>query len=435
MTARREAALVGLAFAVLVGVLGWPVPLAPGSHALGGGGGDFQAIAWGLWARPMGRIETVLHPLGSVLVVSSPPEVFLLAPVTWAFGPVAAHNLWQLLHVGLAAGLAYELCRAEAGRAGALAGAGVFGLCGVMLGGIHNGNADVTPLYWLPAVALLRERPVLAGLAAGVGAWCNPYVGVGCAVVLLSCVAWRSWWRALPMAALGAGSYLALMRWSLGEPGSMVHKTAGEVRGASLAELVWAPGSPVNDQGTVDVAWLGLVALGLAVIGLGRSRWVVVALAGVVLASGPAWLVELPGLDALRIAYRYAALASLGVAVLAARGIERLPGKWVWAAAVGIDMLRGGAGFVGSGAVRGDEVCALLEGREPGPVLNLPVELDERYLLDQTCHGFPVASGLNRRPPQRLLRAAQQGRHDVLRELGFRYLIHHRREGPEVVEL
>ena len=431
----RQAAAVGVALAALVALLGWPVPIGMGSHALGGGGGDFHAIAWGLWARPLGRIDTVLHPLGSVLVVSNPPEVFLLAPLTWLFGPVATHNLWQLLHVGLAGGLAYALCRREAGPAGSVAGAVAFGLCGVLLGGIHNGNADVTPLYWLPAVALLGGRPVLAGLAAGVGAWCNPYVGVGCAVVLAACVPWRAWWKALPAAGVVAGAYLALMRWSLGEPGTMVHKTVGEVRGASLSELVWAPGSPLNDQGTVDVAWLGVVAVGLAVAGLGRSRWVLVALVGAGLATGPAWLAELPGLDALRIAYRYAALASLGVAVLVARGVERLPGGWIWVLVLASDQLRVGAELVASGPVRDDTVCELLAGREPGPVLNVPAELDERYLLDQTCHGFPVGSGLNRRPGPQLMRAAQRGRLDVLREQGFRYLIHHRREGPEVVEL
>ena len=44
------------------------------------------------------------------------------------------------------------------------------------------------------------------------------------------------------------------------------------------------------------------------------------------------WLQQLPGLSALHIQYRFAALAMVGLGMLAASGVARLPRRAQWAA-------------------------------------------------------------------------------------------------------
>ena len=38
-----------LLVAVALAALGWPAPVQPAAQVIGGGGGDFPSIAWGLW--------------------------------------------------------------------------------------------------------------------------------------------------------------------------------------------------------------------------------------------------------------------------------------------------------------------------------------------------------------------------------------------------
>lgn len=454
----REAAVAGLMCALIAALMGWPMPLDPSGVALGGGGGDFNSIAWGLWARPMGEVSTIFHPEGGVLIVSDPLEVWLLAPVTALFGAVATHNLWQLLHFGLAGGLAYALCREQASRAGAACGAALFAFSGVMVGAAHNGNADVTPLYWLPAVALLRHRPWLAGLAAGVGAWCNPYVGLGCAAVLAFTVDWRSMWKAAIPAGILAGAYLGVMRWSLAQPGSLVRKvTVGTGNGASLDQLFWAVEPTEHLQGTVDFYYLGLLGVGLALLGARQDRWLGLLALGVTLALGQVlmvdnapwmvgssrfalpmkWLSQLPGLESMQLHYRFAAMASLALAVWASRGADRLPARLrgVMPMLVLADMLRVGAPLLEGGAVLDSGVCEALEGESPGPVLNIPARMDEQWLLEQTCHGRPVAASINRELGPPITRAIENDDTDALADMGFRWLVLHTEAGMALIEL
>ena len=443
--------------ALVAAALAWPMPLHPSEVAIGGATGDFASVAWGLWARPMGHLKEIGFPAGGVLVVSDPPEVWALAPVTILFGPVVAFNLWQLLHVGLAGGLTFALARRSASRAGAACAAAIFAFSGVMLGAIHNGNADVTPLYWLPAVALLAHRPWLAGAAAGVGAWCNPYVGVGCAVLLVFRVDWRQWWKAAIPAAGLAGSYLALMKWSLAAPGSVVIKaTDAPGAGASLKHLFWATPPVADGQGTIDFYYLGLAALALALLGFKRDRWLGVFVLGLTFAMGKylvldgepwlvngtrlqlpmRWLADLPGFDGLQLHYRYIAMATLPLAIWGARGVDRLPvqARTFALGLILVDQLRFGAGLLEGGEVYDSGACEALEGLAEGPVVNHPGRFDEQWLLEQTCHGRPIAATINRLPAPKL-KAAEEGDTDTLKRLGFKWLVLHVDGGIAVIEL
>jgi hypothetical protein len=154
---------------------------------------------------------------------------------------------------------------------------------------------------------------------------------------------------------------------------------------------------------------------------------------------------RLQSLDALAIAYRFASLAALGVGALAARGLDArdlkdMPrGRPLAVGLILLDLLAFGPGaaFVRSGRVEVDASCRLLTGLEAGAVFDLPATLDERWLLNQTCHGRPVAAGINSPFPRRLtplvlgdVAALPAG----LRGAGYRWLVIHPLEPTEKID-
>jgi hypothetical protein len=60
-------------------------------------------------------------------------------------------------------------------------------------------------------------------------------------------------------------------------------------------------------------------------------------------------------------------------------------------------------------------------------VIDLPSGRDERHLLAQTCHGFPVAQGINQPYPRAIRQSLTKGSRtfDALSGHGFRYLVLH----------
>ena len=68
--------------------------------------------------------------------------------------------------------------------------------------------------------------------------------------------------------------------------------------------------------------------------------------------------------------------------------------------------------------------CALLSELPPGAVLDLPAEREERRLLAQSCHGRPVAEGINQ-PYPGIVHQALRGGLSELPGLGFRYVVIH----------
>ena len=170
-------------------------------------------------------------------MIADLPGAVILSPLTTAAGPVSAFNALQALHVILAAAAGAALCR-SAGLAGASVGGLSLALSPVLLSSLHNGNPDVTPVFWIPLAALAAHRiregwgwSLLAGLAVGASAWFSPYVGTMSALAALAMAPWRSP-RALlagAVAASVAGRVIVLRR--------RLRRRWGEMRGCSFASV------------------------------------------------------------------------------------------------------------------------------------------------------------------------------------------------------
>ncbi len=464
--------------AAAVAAVGWPVPVSWAGHVLGGGGGDFPSIAWGLWRAaealpglPALHSELIFYPRGASLMLAALPEAVLLAPLTALLGPVVTFNLLQLLHPALAAAMAFALLRVE-GRSAAAAAAGglTFGLSPVLLSSLHNGNPDVTPLFLIPLAVLLVRRldtswlaALGAGLAIGIAPWFNPYVGVMVAAVAAVFAPWRRPARLVVAALIAlalAGAYAALVLHSFAVPDAMVHKPGGAADpvpfGVAHLRGFFLPVLEAQADGWSFHAWfLGTTALALGALAIARrrltgmGRWAAVALIGLTLALGPvlqvdtqtplspggwrialpaALLQDVPGLSSLKITYRYVALVALALAALAARGVDALPRlRGLAPVLIGAELLLLGGPLIAAGPAPSDDACAMLADLEPGPILDLPSSHDERYLLAQTCHGRPVAEGINQPHPRPVRQAIRKGPRafDALHSHGFRYLVVH----------
>lgn len=461
-------ALVALG-CVLAGAAGAPRGAVDAVHgALGGGGGDLGGVAWGLWrvaqhwpGPPPLEVPEVLVPEGARLLVADLPEAVLVAPMTWTLGPVAAANLLQVVHIGLAVALAAALATALGVSRWAAAAAGAcLGLSPVLLSSVHNGNPDVTPVFWVPLAALVARRALdgpwrglAAGLSVGLAAWFNPYCGVMAGVATLVFLGGSArlgegvttrtgeamgpgrrrlrgalgLLAGIASAALVGGTYAALQARVLARPGSMVARSEplSPAGSADLSGLLGAAWEVQFGAEGVHAWYLGVLAVGLALVGWrgGARAWGLV-LAGLGLGLGPIlrWSVadaggvpgpwaaigRWPGLSGLHLEYRFVALAALGVGLLAARGIDTLTGRLhkgrgpvaaLLALGLATDLLLrgGGPALLRWGPSPLDvRGCQALDGLANGPVLDLPGTLDERWLLAQSCHERPVAAGLNR---------------------------------------
>ncbi len=465
----QAAVLAAIAAALLALISG----AGPG-EVVGGGGGDFPSIAWGLWRAaealpglPSVQTDLIFAPRGASIFLADLPETLLLAPLTALVGPVATFNLLQLTHPALAMATMFLLLRTEGRSAAAAAGGGAaFGLSPALLTGIHNGNPDVTPLYLLPLVILAVRRldrgwaaAGVAGVLIGLCPWFNPYVGVMAAVVAAVTASYRRPGRLLLAAGIAlavAGVYASLVLSSFATSDAMVHKPGGPTAAvpAGIAHLkgFFLPVLEAQrDDWSLHGWYLGTLGLLTALFaGRGELRRPLLLIgAGLVLSMGPvlqidtltplepggwrialpgALLVKLPGISALRIAYRFAALVALGLAPLIARGIDRLPrGGSILAGLIAAELLLVGAPLLEAGPRPSADACLLLAEHEVGPVIDLPSERDEVHLLTQTCHGFPVAQGINQPYPRAVQQAAHKGTRafDALAKHDFRYLVLH----------
>ncbi len=461
-----------------------PALLHPTTWAVGGGGGDAPSLIWTLWraARAPLALEhpDVLFPSGATVLLADIPEALAVAPITRLLGPVVAFNALQIAHIALAAALAHALAAAEglAPRHARIAGV-AYGLAPVWLSAVHNGNPDVGPGWLLPACVLLArdvtrgwERVLAAGLILGVAPWCNPYVAVMAALaVLLHLPPPRDTAGALRLLGLGlvaaipTGAFAWAIEASMAAPDGIITKRGPQdllIGQAWLAGFAWPQFEHLQDGWTVHAWYLGLAPLALALLAR-RPRWFGALLLGGLLALGsdlrltqagaalaplPGRLTaQLPGLDALRLVYRFGGLAALAVAMLAAHGAARLEvhlelhqrelhqlvGRWLapaLAVVVAGDLLIVGAGLtrLRAGPIFTDDACALLKDLPPGPVVDLPSGYGERWLLGQTCHGRPVAQALNR-PWDRSVRHAMDKAPATtlrrLKKLGFKWVVIH----------
>ena len=114
---------VALVMTLALILLSWPTCVEPNQWAIGGAGGDFASISWGLWRvadalpgfSPL-HTDMLVYPQGSTLLVANPPGSLLVSPVTLLFGPVAAYNVLQASHLILAAVCSWLLLQHLGGR-------------------------------------------------------------------------------------------------------------------------------------------------------------------------------------------------------------------------------------------------------------------------------------------------------------------------------
>ena len=475
---------VGLVAALLVILAAGPLMLHPDKAAIGGGKGDFASIAWGLWSvseawpgLPPIFNQNVLVPEGVTILIADLPFAWLLGPFTRWFGPVVSYNLFQVLHVALAAAICWLLLR-DLGRStiAAATGAAAFSFSPLLLSGLHNGNPDVTPIFALPLTAWFSRRmqngsmwALGLGLVVGMSAWLNPYVGVMSAIVAAIMViaerpsgGIKGILLAGMVALLVAGTYVLLVSTSLHGPQPLQLKTGPRPISAGVAHLfgyIWPAFEHPRDPWVSHGWYLGLSTLGLALWGarsgwVTHKRWYVMIGIGLMLAMGAvlhisetpvtrgdqslvflpgAYLQMLPGMDHLQIVYRYGALVCFAVAALAAHGVDRLPSTRLSALApmlVLVDLLGPAKGWtqIEAGAVVMDSTCDLVRTLPEGPVIDYPFTVDERWLLAQTCHMRPVAAGINKKATKQvsqLMQHTNTAPFKKLNSLGFSFLVLH----------
>lgn len=337
----------------------------------------------------------IFYPSGVPLVYHSlnPFTAAVSIPMQVLFGVVAAFNLMLIANL-TAAGLAtYWLGRILGLDALPAWAAGALFACNPSLGtAVNNGHADLLSIYWLPLgvalvvrggglrslglppgprLALIAAGLVLAGSTVAIWYWTIMLLlFIGLYGLVEGWGAWRAGgWRALAavaqrlalvlgVAALVFSPLLALLvQEQLRSPDSLLidrTPTRDEVTQTGSQDLLtfflplpaWPDVIGAGLQGrTFGLGWIVLALSGVAVAlargarRTGLALWLVIAAVCLVLALGPALIVNgqvtaitlpydailnLPGAAAMRAPIRFTMLLSLCLAVLAATGLALL---------------------------------------------------------------------------------------------------------------
>jgi hypothetical protein len=358
-----------LAIALLLPLLClWPGPWVATSALLVAPDQEGATHLWGLWAawetgQPL-VIETTLlaAPEGARVVLVDPAHLPVFGLGTALGGVVLGYNL--VLYAGLVlASLGGAALARQAGgdpRIGALVGA----TCPSLVANAADGQTEGFAVGWvaLGLAALLEHRRqggwrwgLAAALAWGAAAYGGPYNGVWAAIIGGCILVWDL--RRPPQAARTAAVLLgtALLCLPLAQaiftardgalPGSAARAglpalvedpsiyRGGERYGADLLDL-FVPGPITGAEAPIShTAYLGVVALGAALLALRRDRSAWPYLAGALgfsaLALGP--YLFLAG-SALQVGER-PLLAPAGMLIVAAPTLGRLT-RWYRAGAV-----------------------------------------------------------------------------------------------------
>lgn len=450
-TTTRAASYVAMALVVVL-----PGMLRVGGGVPGAARSDLWNSLWSWWHVAIAGLSprTVLldHPDGGVLLVADPVNAVLFGLLVVAFGAAVAWTAAVFAHVVFAAAAADALARElGADDDGALVAGVTFGSAPLLLSSIHGGTSEAIAWGWLPLALIAVRRVVVAPslgrvVAAVVALWvaahASPYLAVATWLAAGSLVAFeRGPGRtraiaALIVATMGTLPWAYAMMVAVSAPDNLVGiKDARELAlvrrtiGGADPLAFLAPGdyrSPdfrrISRYGEdfIHCPYLGWVALGAAIVGFRRARLVAVLAFGVVgaaLACGPVlvhdgapvllpgrlgvplpyFLIErLPGFASLSLVYRLAVLASLAVALLAARATSGTRAR-VLAAAVFAEVML-------ASPMRGGPDASPLPDAAPfraiaavgdGAVVNWPVAGGRPYLYEATLHQRPVAGTLN----------------------------------------
>lgn len=425
VTFRDLLELVALAALCLVAV--GPTCLLPGAAALGRPTRDLydHLALLDAWFLHTGSWS---FPEGGSLVPPDPMGMLIAAPaLALGLGRAVAYNLTVVVRLWMASAGGWLLGR----RVGSgLVGGVCFGLSPFLFGEAFTGEAETLSAWPLPVMALLLEvggTPAFigAGVVAAIGAMGSWYYGTfltlylgvwtlvklrrRSAAVLVPAVVFVG---VVAVPALVYANVLAAPDQLFRGP-DMATYLASQPR--ALAQMVsdpayWFLGGPA---GATHEDRLGITIVGFALLGLferafvGRGWWLAVTLAGLVLSLGPILhvagdpitdltpyrlLAQLPLFGLMRLPHRWLLVASLGLAVLAARGARGAP--WLAAGLIVLETLWFGA--------PAETPVPLLPSTElAGPVLDLPPRTmgtgDARglYLLWQRTHGRPVPYSLS----------------------------------------
>ncbi len=480
--------LIALTLYTLLGVtLTWPLALHLTSGVIGAVDGvDAYQNAWNLWwtARALVSLHNpffspfLFYPDGVDLFWQTLgfSQGVLALPITLTLGPVAAVNWIVLTGFTIGGYATFLLARHVTGHDAASLVAGATFVCSPYhMEKVIDGNLEVASIHWLPvyALTLLRliehpswRRALVAGIAlvwVSLGSW---YYGLF-ALLFTGCAAGIWAWGAVRnsdpqrirrIVQQGAWGLAPLVIWILVfAPAlySLIERTDETIwdmrqvqheRSADLIDVVLP--SPVHPWwGTAVRAWreqiypdavIWNVALGWVALGLGLSgaliawrstwRWIVLALACLVLTLGPelkiagwhtglplpyALIQDLPGVRSGQRPNHMAVMVSLSLSVLVAWGVvivqQTLTRRvwWIrqWSLAVALIVLIVGIdGYAGTHTIVERPIhpfYATLPSPD-GAIMPLPLYINinrSENLTAQIGHGWPIIGGYVARPP------------------------------------
>lgn len=404
---------------------------------------------WHAWRAPFGHTSWLDHPDGGVLPLADPVNALLVGPMLPLVGAAIGWSVLVWLHLSLAGAATAALARqVGATRFGAMAAGVSFLVAPVGISGIHNGTSEAVGLGWLPLALFMvgwagaredRRSVLIAALVlalAGLSSW---YLAV-CAwagalllglrtgqarrvlvVVALASLVVLPWAVWVQGAATDADNLvgikdpgeLSLVRRTIGAVDPRVYLVPGDFRSPDFRRISRYGEDFIH---CTYLGWVWLLTGGVTLVRQRRWRWLALGLGATVLAMGPVLVADgspvllegnlgiglpyfllerLPGFGSLSLVYRFAALASLALAV----------GVGLWAStprralvvavlgALEIALFSPVAGLPALSHPPSGEAFAALEGE--GAVMNFPVVGGRPYLYEATLHGRPLASTLN----------------------------------------
>lgn len=275
------------------------------------------------------------------------PQTGVFYPPQWLFVALpfaTAYMLFLLLHLAILGCSAYLLFARRASQGAALAGAVALMCSGPVLSLLDISN-NLATLAWIPlalwcaaegawrrggivlALAFLGGEPFFAALAALLYAIVRRHRDViGTALI------------AFGVSAVQLLPFLEFVRTSDRAGGAL---EPASILGESMPLRDWPhiaipPGSVQLSQQFIPVVYMGMLVVALAILGLTMMRkrrdvagWLALFVFAVVIATGPAFLAELP-LTLFRYPARLVPIAAIAVAALAVAGWERLRPQKRW---------------------------------------------------------------------------------------------------------
>jgi len=457
---------------LLVLLITWPMASDPAGLVLGHPQASAGCHVWVLWwaSDHITELHTplIFFPYGADVVQLYGSDV--LGPLLLGrlpLAPAALHNLWVALLLLLGGWGTWQLClQRGASLWGAMLGSTVWVSAPFFQHETLNGTTELLAAGALPWLALtllrLLARPTLArgalvGLVTGLAVAASAY-NLFFAALLGACILAIHLARGEQLharATLPAASAAAAVLACFAVPLAWLHRSHGatEVYArreqwmaleldlpdsyASLLDWVDPGATPIPfdmtypdgstfEYWTTSTVYLGLVALGLAVLALARRRgdalFLVLLLVGALVSMG-AWLrldseplflfgqaIPLPAQALAALfppfvitavhSYRYAALAVLGLAVLASLALRR---PWLALPALALVLvdavLRSPVPWPAAHIpLEPSPVLEQLAAAPDGAVLVAPIEREHLgdlslTLLTQTRHGKPIHDG------------------------------------------